>query len=208
VANVSNTVGLVPGSFSGAYAYRKDLKGHSRVLVPLGIAALLGGITGSILLLWLPPDAFKVIVPVLIGIALVLVVAQPWLSRRLAGRNGGEVQPVGPLLMLGVYGTGIYGGYFGAAQGVLLLGLLGVLLSTNLQWINGVKNLLAGLVNAVAAVLFLVIGDVAWQPALLIAVGSVAGGLAGGRWGRKLPPAVLRGVIVAVGVAALVKLLA
>jgi uncharacterized membrane protein YfcA len=107
-----------------------------------------------------------------------------------------------------VFGAGTYGGYFGAAQGVLLVGLLGVLLSTDLQWINGVKNVLAGLVNGVAAALFLALGTVAWQPALLIAAGSVAGGLIGGRWGRRLPPMVLRGVIVVVGLAALVKLLA
>jgi uncharacterized membrane protein YfcA len=207
-ANVSNTVGLVPGSLSGAYTYRKDLAGYGRLLVQLGSAAVLGAITGAILLLVLPPGAFRAIVPALIGLALVLVLAQPWLRRVLAGRHGEERRRAGPLLLLGVFGTGVYGGYFGAAQGVLLLGLLGVLLSADLQWINGVKNLLAGLVNGVAAALFLALGTVAWQPALLIAAGSVVGGLVGGRWGRRLPPAGLRAAIVVVGVVALVKLLA
>ncbi|MDT5024438.1 MAG: uncharacterized protein QOE61_864 [Micromonosporaceae bacterium] len=208
VANVSNTVGLVPGSFSGAYAYRKDLAGHGPLLLRLAIAAALGGLTGGVLLLRLPAGTFRAIVPALIGLALVLVVVQPRLARALAGRHNEDGRRAGALLFLGVFGAGTYGGYFGAAQGVLLVGLLGVLLSTDLQWINGVKNVLAGLVNGVAAALFLALGTVAWQPALLIAAGSMVGGLIGGRWGRRLPPMVLRGVIVVVGLAALVKLLA
>ncbi|TDB76172.1 sulfite exporter TauE/SafE family protein [Micromonospora sp. KC723] len=207
VANVSNTVGLVPGSLSGAYAYRGDLAGHGRLLLRLGTAAVLGGVAGAVLLLRLPDGAFRAIVPALIVLALVLVAVQPWLARVLAGRHGGDGRRGGPLLLVGVFGTATYGGYFGAAQGVLLLGLLGVLLSADLRWVNGVKNLLAGLVNGVAAVSFLAVGTVAWQPALLIAAGSVVGGLIGGRWGRRLPPAVLRAAIVVVGLAALVKLL-
>jgi uncharacterized membrane protein YfcA len=207
VANVSNTVGLVPGSFSGAYAYRRDLAGHGRTLVRLAAAALLGGLTGAVLLLVLPADAFRTIVPVLIGLAVVLVLVQPRLARRLATRRGDGVRPAGPLLLLGVFGTGVYGGYFGAAQGVLLLGLLGVLLSADLVWVNGVKNVLAGVMNGVAAVLFLAVAPVAWLPALLLAVGSVVGGLVGGRWGRRLPPALLRAIIVVVGLTAVVALL-
>lgn len=208
VANVSNTVGLVPGSLSGAYTYRRELAGYGRLLLTLGIAATAGAITGALLLLWLPSAAFDAIVPILIGLALILVVAQPWLARRLAGIPPGEKhRPVGPLLLAGVFAAGTYGGYFGAAQGVLMVGLFGVLLSTDLQWLNGIKNLLTGLVNAVAAVLFVIVGNVAWEPALLIAAGSVVGGFAGGHWGRKLPPTVLRAVIVAVGLAAILNLL-
>jgi uncharacterized membrane protein YfcA len=207
VANVSNTVGLVPGSLSGAYAYRKDLAGHGPLLLRLGTASVLGAIVGAVLLLWLPPGAFKAIVPVLIGLALVLVVAQPWLARRLAAREPDRERRAGPLLLLGVFGTGVYGGYFGAAQGVLLLGLLGVLLSTDLVWVNGIKNLLAALVNGVAALLFIALGMVAWQPALLIAAGSVVGGLVGGRWGRRLSPTVLRVLIVLIGLTAMLQLL-
>lgn len=207
VANVSNTVGLVPGSLSGAYAYRKDLAGHGPLLRRLGTASVLGAIVGAVLLLWLPPGAFKAIVPVLIALALVLVVAQPWLARRLAARQPDRAHRVGPLLLSGVFFAGVYGGYFGAAQGVLLLGLLGVLLSTDLVWVNGIKNLLAGLVNGVAALLFVALGMVAWQPALLIAAGSVVGGLIGGRWGRRLPPTVLRALIIVIGLTAIAQLL-
>ncbi|MBV1849421.1 sulfite exporter TauE/SafE family protein [Catellatospora tritici] len=208
VANVSNTVGLVPGSLSGAYAYRHGLAGHRPLLLRLGTASVLGALTGGILLLKLPPGAFKAIVPVLIALALVLVVAQPWLARRLATHQHDDRPQAGPLLLLGIFGAGVYGGYFGAAQGVLLLGLLGVLLSTDLQWVNGIKNLLAALVNGVAAALFIALGMVAWAPALLLALGSVVGGLVGGRWGRRLPPVALRATIVVIGLAALVKLLA
>ncbi|MEU8004877.1 sulfite exporter TauE/SafE family protein [Catellatospora sp. NPDC049111] len=207
VANVSNTVGLVPGSLSGAYAYRRELAGQSPLLLRLGTASTLGALLGAVLLLWLPPGAFKAIVPVLIGLALVLVILQPRLARSLATRRPDRDRRVGPLLLLGVFGAGVYGGYFGAAQGVLLLGLLGVLLSTDLQWVNGIKNLLAALVNGVAAVLFIALGMVAWQPALLIAAGSVVGGLIGGRWGRRLPPAALRALIVVIGLIAMFHLL-
>lgn len=207
VANVSNTVGLVPGSLSGAYAYRRELAGQGPLLLRLGTASTLGALLGAVLLLWLPPGAFKAIVPVLIGLALVLVILQPRLARSLATRRPDHDRRVGPLLLLGVFGAGVYGGYFGAAQGVLLLGLLGVLLSTDLQWVNGIKNLLAALVNGVAAVLFIALGMVAWQPALLIAAGSVVGGLIGGRWGRRLPPTVLRALIVVIGLIAMFQLL-
>jgi uncharacterized membrane protein YfcA len=207
VANVTNTVGLFAGSFSGAWTYRRDLAGHGRRLLPLSVTAVLGGLAGGGLLLSLPPGAFRAIVPALIGLALVLVVVQPWLARALDARSGEGPRPTGVLLVAGVFGTSVYGGYFGAAQGVLLLGVLGVLLSSDLVWVNGVKNLLAGFINGVAALLFVATGSVAWTAALLLAVGSVVGGLVGGRWGRRLPATVLRVVIVVVGLAALVALL-
>jgi uncharacterized membrane protein YfcA len=111
------------------------------------------------------------------------------------------------VLLLGVFGTGIYGGYFGAAQGVLLLGLMGLLLDEDLQRINATKNVLAGLVNGIAAVFFLFAASIDWTAALLIAAGSVIGGQIGARVGRRLPPIALRGLIVVVGLAAMAKLL-
>lgn len=207
IANVSNTVGLVPGSVAGAWTYRSQLAGHGRLLLRLSSAALLGGVTGAIALLYLPAEAFEVIVPVLIALALVLVVAQPSLARMIAGHRESRRPRAGALLLAGVFGTGVYGGYFGAAQGVLLLGLLGVLLSPDLRFVNGVKNVLAGLVNAVAALLFITVGQVAWLPALLLAAGSVVGGYCGGRWGQRVPPTALRVLIVVVGLAALARLL-
>ncbi len=212
VANVANTVGLTPGSLTATWGYRRELRNQRRRLIRLGTASVVGGLIGGLLLLTLPDEAFRAIVPVLIGLALVLVVLQPRLSARVARRRErehartGVVQRPdgGPLLLVGITGTGMYGGYFGAAQGVLLLGLMGVSLDEDLQTLNGIKNVLTGLVNGTAAVLFVALADVAWAVAGLIAVGAFLGGLLGARIGRRLSPAVLRGVIVVVGLAAIV----
>jgi uncharacterized membrane protein YfcA len=206
VANVSNTLGLVPGSVSGAIGYRRELTGQRRRVLVLAGASLLGGITGAVLLLSLPGSAFEAIVPVLIALALVLVVGQPRLSRALAARRQRVRPHGGPLLWGGVFGTGIYGGYFGAAQGVILLAILGIAIPEDMQRLNALKNVLAALVNGVAAAIFVVFASVAWLPALLLAAGSAAGGQLGARIGRRLSPAVLRAVIVVVGVAAIAQL--
>jgi uncharacterized membrane protein YfcA len=302
VANASNAVGLVPGSFAAAYGYRAEVAVHRRLLLPLGVAALAGGIVGAALLLVLPDATFRAVVPVLIGGALILIVLQPWLVRMLrrrgvhtggsrpdgdpatrsatefdstaisagavsaagggadaviaagaldagagaaprsdagavavpgsdavagavpgsgagagavggAGRGPGirgsepATRPAGPALIAGVFAAGVYGGYFGAALGVLLLGLLGVLVSSNLQQVNGLKNILSGVANTVAAVVFIVAGVVSWLPALLIAVSAVVGGMAAARYGRRLPDSILRAVIVAVGVTAVIRMI-
>jgi uncharacterized membrane protein YfcA len=206
VANVSNTLGLVPGAFSGAYGYRRELEGQRARLLRLGPASTLGGLVGAGLLLVLPASAFDAIVPVLVALACVLVVVQPKLTRRLQSRPGGRTG-MERLLPLGVFATGIYGGYFGAAQGVLLIALLGICLDEGLQRLNAAKNVLAGLVNGVAAVVFVFAADVAWVPVLLLAAGSMVGGQIGARVGRSLPAPVLRGVVVAIGLLAIVKLL-
>jgi uncharacterized protein len=207
VANVSNTLGLVPGSVSGAIGYREELAGQRTRVLTLGSASMLGGIVGAILLLSLPPDAFEAIVPVLIALALILVIVQPRLSRMLAERRERVRPHGGPLLWTGVFGTGIYGGYFGAAQGVILLALTGIAIPEDLQRLNALKNVLAALVNGVAAVIFIFFASVAWLPAVLLAVGSAAGGQLGAKVGRRLSPAALRGLIVVVGIAAIVQLL-
>ena len=207
VANVSNTLGLVPGSVSGAIGYRAELAGQRRRILVLGSASLLGGIAGAVLLLSLPGSAFEAIVPALIALALVLVVLQPRLSRALAARRPARPHG-GPPLWAGVFGTGVYGGYFGAAQGVILLALCGIAIPEDMQRLNALKNVLAAIVNGVAAVIFVFFATVAWLPALLLAVGSAAGGQLGAKIGRSLSPTVLRGVIVVVGVAAIVQLLA
>jgi uncharacterized protein len=209
-ANVSNTVGLVPGSVAGAVGYREELRGQRRRGTPLAIASVLGGIIGAILLLSLPASAFKAIVPAFIAIALVLIVAQPRLSRVLASHRGAlrDRDRVGRIGTVATFGSGVYGGYFGAAQGILLLAILGLSLEgEDLQRINALKVVLAGLVNLVAGVVFVFSAHVAWLPALLIAVGSIIGGVAGARYGRRLPPAALRALIVAVGIFAIVRLL-
>lgn len=207
VANVSNGLGLVPGSLAGAVGYRRELAGLRRRLARLGVCSVLGALLGALLLLVLPSGAFDAVVPVLVAVAVVLVVAQPWVARRLAAREGGDRTRVGPGLLAGTFGTGVYGGYFGAAQGVLLLALMGILLDDDLQRHNAVKNVMAMLANLVSGVVFVVVAPVSWPVVGLIAGGSVVGGLVGARIGRRLPPVVLRGVIVVVGVVALVQLL-
>ncbi|MFJ8126880.1 sulfite exporter TauE/SafE family protein [Streptomyces hydrogenans] len=209
-ANVSNALGLVPGSISGAIGYRRELKGQTRRVLRLGAAALVGGLIGAILLLALPSAAFDAIVPVLIGLALVLVLFQPRIAAAVQRRReltGSEAHPDGgPVLLVGLTLASMYGGYFGAAQGVLYLSLMGLLLNDDLQRINAVKNVLGALVNGVAAVFFLFVAEFDWTAVLLIAVGSTLGGQIGAKVGRRLKPAVLRGVIIAVGVVAILQL--
>jgi uncharacterized membrane protein YfcA len=207
-ANVSNTLGLAPGSFVGAWGYRRELAGQRQRAIQLGTASLLGGVIGAVLLLSLPAGAFKAIVPVLIVLALLLVVLGPRISGWLADSPHTAQTRVTPLLWTVTLGAGVYGGYFGAAQGVLLMGFLGLLLAESLQRQNALKNVLAGLVNAVAAVVFVISGtEIDWAAAGLVAAGSIIGGLIGAKVGRRLPPNVLRAVIVVVGVVAIVKLL-
>jgi uncharacterized membrane protein YfcA len=208
VANVSNSLGLVPGSVSGAIGYRTELGGQRTRLLRLGAAALFGAVLGAVLLLMLPASAFETIVPALIVLALVLVALQPWLSRKLAEMREDRHPHGGPLLLLAIFGTGIYGGYFGAAQGVLMLALMGILMDENLQRINAVKNVLASVVNLSSGIVFVFIADVAWLVVLLLAVGSIIGGQVGAKIGRRLSAVWLRGVIVIVGIAAIVQLLA
>jgi uncharacterized membrane protein YfcA len=206
-ANVTNTLGLVPGSAAGAYGYREELAGQWRRTARLAWASIAGGVTGAVLLLELPAAAFKAIVPVFIGVALVLVVVQPRLSAWLTARGAEPTHHAGWVVLACVYLTGVYGGYFGAAQGILLLAILGLGLPETLHRINAAKNVLAGLVNLVAAIVFVFVAHIAWDAAALIAVGATIGGVLGARVGRRLPPVVLRGVIVLVGVSAILQLL-
>jgi hypothetical protein len=207
-ANVSNTVGLFPGNFVGAYGYRRELAGQRERSLRLGVASLLGGILGAVLLLQLPAGAFHAIVPVLIVLALVLVVFGPRLTRRLASTGHQTSERVTVVLWLLIFATGTYGGYFGAAQGVLIMGIFGLLLRESLQRQNALKNVLAGVVNLVAAIVFVSTAHIDWAAAGLIGAGSIIGGVLGARVGRRLPPTALRAIIVVVGIAAIVKLLA
>jgi uncharacterized protein len=207
-ANVSNTIGLVPGSLSGAIGYRRELAGQRPRVLRLAVASLVGGLAGGVLLLVLDEDAFATIVPVLILLGLFLVIFQPrisaWVARR-HDRLGEDTRGVTGAWWVwpGVLVTGVYGGYFGAAQGVLLMAVMGIGIPETLQRLNGVKNVLALLVNAVAGLLFVFVADVDWQVVALIAVGSVIGGQLGATVGRRLPDTVLRVTIVVVGLTAL-----
>lgn len=205
VANMTNTVGLVTGSVSGAVGYRRELAGQTRRALLLSIPAVLGGLTGAVLLLVLPQQVFRRVVIALIALAVVLVVLQPRISRALQRhreRRAGRL-----ILPPAVYATAVYGGYFGAAQSVIQLALLGILVDDDLQRLNALKNVLTAVVNGVAAVVFTFSGRVDWRAALILAASSLVGGQLGAAGARRLRPDALRLVVVAGGIAALLKLL-
>ena len=214
-ATVTNSLGLVPGNLTGAIGYRRELRGQRRLLLRLLPASVLGALTGAFLLLHLPAAAIEAVVPVLVGVAVVLVAVQPLLQRALARRRArtGVEEPaeqhLGPgrmvALFAGAYATGTYGGYFAASQGVLQIGIFGLLLPDSLQRLNAIKNVLTSAVNAVAALAYIVVATdrVDWAAAGLVAAGSVVGGSLGGRFGRRLPATALRAAIVALGCVAI-----
>ena len=191
VANVSNTVGLVFGGISGAWGYRRELRGQRRRVLQLAGGSAIGALVGGILLLELPSSVFDAVVPILILLSVALMAFKP--TPRAAERD--HLTPATG----GTFLTGIYGGYFGAAQGVILLAVLRLAFADDLQRLNGAKNVLAGVANAVAAILFIAVADVAWEAAALIAVGSIAGAWAGARYGRRLPDVWLRRIVIAGG---------
>jgi uncharacterized membrane protein YfcA len=210
-ATVSNSLGLVPGNLTGAIGYRRELAGQRWLVLRLLPASVLGALTGAFLLLHLPPSSFEAIVPVLIGLAVVLVAVQPAIAtalrrRRPAEDAGGRIgRGRTAALFLGAYATGTYGGYFAASQGVLQIGIFGLLLRESLQRLNAIKNVLTTAVNGVAAAAYIVVANdrVDWRASALIAVGAVAGGYTGARFGRRLPSAVLRTAIVVLGLIAI-----
>ena len=204
-ANVSNTVGLVPGSLSGAVGYRAELVGQRSRAVRLGIASGAGGLTGAVLLLAFP-GAFAAIVPILIAVALILVATGPRLSRALAGHRRADSHRSWPLAAL-FYATAVYGGYFGAGMGIIMIALLTIFVADDIQRLNGLKNVLAALINGVAGILFIAVAPVHWDLALLIATGSIVGGQLGAKVGRKLPAPALRLAIICVGLVAEARLL-
>lgn len=216
VATMTNAVGLVPGSVSGTWGYRRELKGQwprLRWQVP---GSLIGSIIGAFLLLHLPEQSFKKIVPVLLVLALSLVILQPriqvWARRRAArgGRDHARLTP-GQLtaLVIGTFLTGIYGGYFAAAQGIVLVGIMGALLTESMQRLNAAKNLLSLIVNCVAALTYTLVAfhRIDWAAAGLLATGTLIGGFCGAHVGRKLSPLALRVLIVTLGVVAIIRLL-
>jgi uncharacterized membrane protein YfcA len=210
VANVSNTVGIVPGSISGTVGYRRELAGQRGRAMPLLISGAFGGLTGAGLLLVLPASAFRQAVPPLILMACVLIAVQPRLSSWLLARRSSESAAKrrgGPVLFGGVYLTGIYGGYFGAAQGVILIALLSIMLFDDLQRLNALKNAIALIVNGAASVVFILVAPVDPVVVALIAGGSILGGQLGALVGRRMSPLVLRGLIIVVGTTVAVRML-
>ncbi len=213
-ATISNSLGLVPGNLTGSIGYRRELAGQRGLLLRLLPASVLGALTGAFLLLHLPASSFEAVVPVLVGLAVVLVAVQPVLQRTLSRRRDDDgPQRIGrgrlAALAAGAYATGSYGGYFSASQGVLQIGIFGLLLHESLQRLNALKNVLTLAVNAVAAGAYVVVATdrVDWRAAGLVAGGSLVGGYVGARFGRRLPSAVLRTAIVVLGCTAIAVLL-
>ncbi len=222
-ANISNNIGLIPGSVAGAVGYRRELEGQRARVTRLLAAAFVGGLIGAGLLLVLPADSFEAIVPVLILLGVVLVILQPRLSKAVAARaEAREAAGAAPArdgawwVWPAVLVTGVYGGYFGAAQGVLLMAVLGIGINETLQRLNGVKNVLAACVNAMASLVFVLVAqldlfgidvEIDWLVVVVLGVGAVVGGFLGASIGRRLPPVVLRAVIVVVGLVAVVAIL-
>lgn len=215
-ATMSNAIGLVAGGVSGTWAYRAELKGQWRRLRWQIPASLTGATIGAYLLLHLPEKVFTQIVPVLLVLALILVVAGPRIqgyARRRAEAAGRSAEHVSSArmaaLVVGTFAVGVYGGYFTAAQGILLIGVMGALLPEDVQRMNAAKNLLSLLVNIVAAVSYTLVAfdRISWPAAGLIAIGSLVGGWLGGHYGRRLSPAALRAAIVVVGLIGLYRLL-
>jgi uncharacterized membrane protein YfcA len=216
-ATMSNAVGLVAGSVSGTWGYRRELRGQWNRLRWQIPASVLGAVVGAWLLLHLPDTVFSQVVPVLLIAALVLVVIGPriqtWARQRAekSGRSADEVSTRRmTALVASTFAIGVYGGYFTAAQGIMLVGAMGVLLPDSVQRTNAAKNLLALLVNFVAALAYTLVAfdRVNWPVASLIAGGSLIGGWLGAHYGRRLSPNALRATIVVVGLIGLYRLLA
>jgi hypothetical protein len=215
-STMSNAVGLVAGSFSGTWGYRRELSGQwdrLRWQIP---ASLVGAGLGAWLLLHLPEKVFIEVVPVLLVAALILVVVQPWIqawTRRRAELAGRSVHHVSAqrmaILVAATFAIGVYGGYFTAAQGIMLVGAMGALLPEDLQRMNAAKNLLALIVNVVAALAYVLVAfhRISWPAAGLIAIGSLIGGWLGAHYGRRLSPTALRAAIVVIGLIGLYRLL-
>ncbi|MEI2775741.1 MAG: sulfite exporter TauE/SafE family protein [Tetrasphaera sp.] len=210
-ANVSNNIGMVAGGLTASFGYRRELAGHGRQLRRLVPVSMLGSTIGAVLLLVLPAKAFSAIVPVLILFGLLMVVFGGRIQAWARARHHDEAAGPGwqyPALLAGILIAGMYGGYFGAAQGVILMGLLSTLAHGDLQTLNGYKNVLATTANSLAAVVFIVFAreHINWWVVLWIAVGTFAGGLIGASVGRRLPAPALRAIIIAVGIAGIVKI--
>lgn len=193
-ANVSNSIGLVPGSLAGAAGYRGELRNERRAVTRLAIPSALGAVVGAFLLLRLPPGVFKVAIPLLVLFASLLVLSKPLLTRHLGGHAQSR-----PPLYVALFLIGVYGGYFGAAQSIMMIAILGLSLPGTLARVNGFKTVLAGLTNGVSGLVFILLAPVAWPAALTLALTSTLGGFAGAVLGRRLPETPLRVAIAVLG---------
>jgi uncharacterized membrane protein YfcA len=212
-ANIVSTIGLVPGYAGGSMAYRRELAGQGPRVRSLAVTSLVGGVIGAVVLLVTPASSFRAVVPYLILGSCLLLAAQPRLSRRVAARQGQQeasgtgTSDVTFAVQAGVFASAVYGSYFGAGLGVLLLGFLGILLAEGMQRLNALKGLLSLIINAVSVIVFVAAGHVAWWYTLILGGSAWIGGAAGVTVARRLPPTVLRSAVVVLGVAVAVGLL-
>lgn len=206
LANTSSSVGLVAGYASGSVAYRRELAGQRERGRGLVLAGIAGGITGAVLLLVTPGDSFRSVVPYLVLLACALLAVQPLLAGRLAARGIAPAHP-GWEAQVAIGVGAVYGGYFGAGLGVIMLAVLGLLVADDLQRLNALKNVLSLVINLVGALVFVVTGHVDWLAAGLLAVGAVFGATFGVGLARRLPTPVVRAAVVLGGLAVAVALL-
>nr|WP_269799582.1 sulfite exporter TauE/SafE family protein [Geodermatophilus chilensis] len=206
-ANVTNTVALFPGYAGSVAGGRPELEGQGARVRAVGVTSIVGAVAGSVLLLTTSSEVFRAVVPFLILLACALLMLQPRLARLVQRGTGSRTAHRSPNLQLSVLLAAVYGAYFGAGLGVLLLGVLGIFLAEQLRHINALKNFLSLLINAVALVAFGVFGPVAWEAVLVVAAASLAGGYLGARTARRIPSSLLRAAVVAYGVVVSVILL-
>ncbi|NYE35279.1 hypothetical protein F4692_000383 [Nocardioides cavernae] len=214
VANVSNTLGLIPGGIGGVVGYRQEVREAGRVAYVIVAVCAIGAVLGAALLLGLPPGVFEAIVPFLILFTCLLVGVQPrvaaWLRARHERQHGeqlAERRHMSPLTTFFATVTGVYGGYFGAGAGVMMVAVLGLGTDLELRVVNGLKTLSLMVGNIVAGLIFVFVAEPRWDVAALLAAGSLVGGYVGARIGRKLPDSVFRWAVVAAGIVAALLLL-
>jgi uncharacterized membrane protein YfcA len=206
-ANVTNAVAVLPGYLGGTIGYRRELEGQRPRAVALGLTTAIGGVAGAALLVVSPAGLFEALVPFLILAACGLLAAQPWLSKRLKPPSAEPGAHRSPRLHAAAFASAVYGGYFGAGLGIMLLAVLALTIDDQLQRLNALKGLLSFVIGAASVAFFVAFGPVRWSAAAIMAVASFAGGQAGVVVARRLPANVLRGLVVAFGVVVAVWLL-
>jgi uncharacterized membrane protein YfcA len=203
VANTSNKVGLLPGILSGIFGYRRELVGHRKDILVVIVVGIIGGLGGGLLLVGLPAKTFTAVAPIIIIASTVLFIFQPYLSRRAKAARAADAEPRSgwkprSVLLVGA----LYGGYFGAGQGVIYIASLAMVVKSGLQHVIALKNVMGAVVTGTSSILFLAIAPVSFWVALYLAAGSIGGGYLGAVVGRKLPITVLRLVVIAVSLVA------
>lgn len=200
MANATSTTALVPGSFAGAWAFRRELRPARRWIILLAAPSLIGGIAGSLLVTQLDPKIFGALVPWLILAAALLFALQPVLTRRknLDAAAPPSIRAQAAIVVFQFF-VAVYGGYFGAGIGILMLSSLGMMGLANIHQMNAVKNVLAACINGVSVIVFVLSGNVVWPYAAVMAVAAVIGAYLGGRFARRLPKQVVRGIVTAIG---------